>query len=695
VATLKRSPNYTVLIYTRDTPSNHTSYPVVWAERVRRTSLSTWERRVVYGGPSIDAEEIISSWVQDDYSGGIGIQDANESTDLSSVEFAVMDLRSPKQVVLPPKTLLPAKPSWATGSFMPLGDAVTSLTSADDRFYGAWGTHAAGWIEGTLAFSATDNALSKTPVNTGVQFGGWLFVPCGTDGALALRQSNDATQTLNVQSISGATMPVLAFGTWKSNLYAITTDNRLWVLSALDCESSPIVVGTPGWAKISSSILGDMVLNRSHTPTELVAYQDQDGRSRLWCITNKGAFLYFNEGTDWNQSNIKPSMHPDFGKGAVVWRSGEDLHVPAGGLDMTRFTGGQVEVPLAGPGGRQGVPPEYNGTIVDLEAERSTLYAWIKGLPPTETLTIDDLEAPGDEVAYLSTPTVSHWLGVWTGTAWGCLYEDRDSGGEPTRLHISTAKSSYRLWMGSTDGQPRTQLIPTAFYNPLAKIALQRDPFAAEGWWDSYRYDANMTNWDKIASHCFANTHYASSTEYVDVYYRTDSDLTSDPLSSPAYTLWKRVSTSGRTLFYFDDTEINPRTGLPWREGLPFQWIQFRFRAYRGSNELVSPVWHAFTMHHIRVPQDASSYVIKIPFFTGPGGRGYKRRSGMEMSETLRAYQRGNKMIQLQPNNFESIRGRIVGISEEAWVGGNEFSTVMVLNVVEIGASSNAHQVLG
>ena len=60
--------------------------------------------------------------------------------------------------------------------------------------------------------------------------------------------------------------------------------------------------------------------------------------------------------------------------------------------------------------------------------------------------------------------------------------------------------------------------------------------------------------------------------------------------------------------------------------------------------------------------------------------------------QALREMQRLRKMIHFQPNNYETFRGRIVGISEEAWFGGENFSSVMVLNFVEIGASSNDYQ---
>jgi hypothetical protein len=689
---IKRNPNSSVLIYEKDTLPGRDVYVTVSNERIKRLSLSTWERRVVNGSPSADAEEFISSWTQDDYSGGIGIEDANEGTDGSRVRFAFMDLRSPKHATHAPKTLRPTKPSWASGTSMPLGDVVSSPTADDARFYMAWGTHAGGWIESSLSYSNTDNSLlGRTPVKEGTQFGGWLFVPC-TDGFVALRQSSDATQTLNVQS-SAVFIP-RCFGTWNNNLWALDVNNRLWQIDPVGVETSPITaVADVTWTQVKSPLLEELVLDRSHTPKELLTYYNRDGAEVMWCVTNKGAWMLDFATPQWIQTTLKASMHPDFGNGAVVWRTGEDLWIGAGGLDVTRFTAGSIDVPLSGPGRDQGVPAEYYGTVVDLEAERSTLYALIKGLPPTDAPTLDDMESVGQEVSYLSTPGVAMWLAAWTGTAWCCLSRETDTTGEPTRLCLSTAKSSYRLHWGGTDGQARSQLIPPAFYNPRARIQRGQDPFELVAELETFRYDANMSGWDKIASHAFAMTDFATTTQYIDVYYRTDADLPTESSADASYTLWKRINNSGRTLLWFDDTEEDPRTGLPWREGLNFQWIQFFFRSVT-TNELLAPIFYSFSLHHIRVPQDAASYVIKIPFFEGPGGRGAGHRSGQEMATTLREMQRLRKMIHFQPNNYESFRGRIVGISEEAWPGGENFSSVMVVNFVEIGASINTHQVV-
>jgi hypothetical protein len=74
-----RLPPNSFRLYHRDTPATRCLYPAVANERQSRVQTAQWKIRVVTGPVSADAEELIDSWTQDDYSAGFGIKDANES----------------------------------------------------------------------------------------------------------------------------------------------------------------------------------------------------------------------------------------------------------------------------------------------------------------------------------------------------------------------------------------------------------------------------------------------------------------------------------------------------------------------------------------------------------------------------------------------------------------------------------------
>ncbi len=290
------------------------------------------------------------------------------------------------------------------------------------------------------------------------------------------------------------------------------------------------------------------------------------------------------------------------------------------------------------------------------------------------------------------------WLGAWTGTAWCALWESEEDM-TPTRMRVSLA-GDYALWWGNTDGQLFRQMIPPPFFNPADRISLGEYAFAAYGWMDTIRYDNQMGGWDKIASHAFAMMDYAASDVYVDVSYRTDADQFDSGDTDPPYRSWKRIDHIGRTLMWFDDVDLDPASGLPRREGEPFQWIQFRFEFYRGENTYQTPIWLWHSLHHIAVPQDSSSLTFKIPLNYD---RNVYRRHPNELGQTLRDLQTSRQMITLQignvrPSNPEwqvFFRGRVIKVNSEFYPGAdNTIDEVIVVNFIEVGASNNAHTTL-
>jgi hypothetical protein len=357
---------------------------VVINERFSRTQNAPWPRRVVTGPVGADAEEFISSWTQDDYSGGFGILDANESTDTSRIAFGVIDGRRPKSMCLPPETVEIASPTWAeTGAFYPLGDIGT-------QFYGAWANGIAGWnhAAGTPAWHTTQNAWPASFVLLGkpVMFCGGLFCPGGAQGFVRLSEATAATGTLTVTPLT--TIHAVQFGLHDGCLWAIDTANNLWQLTTVGAAAGATTITNWGSATDAGVFPGVaqkdkfgnlFTLDTSLIPTQLIEYPRADGEQALWCITRaQGAYLLNPDEPRWIKSSVRAGAHPDWGIAADVFRDGEDLFIAAGGLDVTRFTTANVEVPLSGPSKDQGVPPEYQGTIQDLNSERSTMYALVK-----------------------------------------------------------------------------------------------------------------------------------------------------------------------------------------------------------------------------------------------------------------------------------------------------------------------------
>jgi hypothetical protein len=645
--------------------------------------LATWERPSVIGSGAANPEEIISSWSQDDWSGGYGIEDADEGVDTARFRFGLVDGRGPHQLAPPPMTYMPTPPTWASGASMPLGDV-------ESQYYHAWGSHAAGYDEDADAFYTTDNNLGKTPLQVGTRFCGYLYVPCGASGALALKETTPATGTLAITNIPNTTIAPVLFGLWANILWAIDTSNILWKHSVVDALDDP--TDAANWERVESLTGVPLTLDTSVTPRELLVFKNRAGEPAMWLITDTLQYLFDDANNEWVPAAIEESFHPESGRGAVVWR-GEDIMIPTGGTDVLRYTNADVSVPLTGPSRDNGLPPSHAGQIVSMRGERSSLYYLVKGLPQlfTPEWVEDDPATPS-----FAASSVPVWMGAYSGTAWFALSEDEDATGEPTWLHVSRIADPdgyFRVWWGETGGRVYNIRTPLNFYNPRAEIQLGRMEFAPTAWHESIRYDANMVGWDKLCSHFFANMEYASEDSHIDISYRTDQDLYDlsgqNSVNEPSYHPWMRVQARGRTLLWFDNDEIDPKSGEPWREGLNCQWVQFRFDWVRGPNPKVAPVMTAHSLHHVRIPQDASSATINIKV---PETEIMGATTPSATAERLKAMQRYPGFIRIQLANDAFLRCKLAGVTENRYLGGEQRGGTVKVILAEIGASSNNHQ---
>lgn len=954
---MPRLEGNTIRLYTRDTERGKDIYPTLQNERVPRTQNATWPRRVVTGPVSADAEEFLASWTQDDYSGGFGILDANETTDTSRIAFGIIDARRPRSMCPPPQTDTITKPSWASNAMLPLGDIGT-------QFYAAWEEGIAGFDDANDAYYTTQNQWPTHPTDFvlpttdtyAVPFAGYLCVAGGSQGTVFLTETTPGTGTLTVTSTTDLDSVVLALHDGK--LWALDTSGYLWSITPAGAASSITTIGN--WTR-TNLLSGDpLILDTSLDPMALFSWWNAAQEESLWVVTQgQGGYYVLDPAQPaWIRQKVRPGSHPQQGITVDTFREGEDLFIAGGGLDLTRLTVANVEVPLSGPSKDQGVPTEYaSGQIVDLCAERSSLYAlidagtsvaagsptstWTKqavygrfgksagllddpqqvavdssgnvyvadrdnfrvqkfnssgvlqgtitsltggtGVGPTGVavdssgnvyvafnrvslrkynssfvqqwevtfgigatwphhlatdntylyftdilsdavykrncsngaavtswgttgtgnsefdgptgiafdgtnlyvadsgndriqkfqtdgtyltqwgsygfgdnqfdeprgLVSDDSgdiwtcdygngrlirhsntgtyqaqfkqsfpmgvgRASGDilwvssrnhtlakwDEESVATPAVAcrTWLGAWTGTAWTGLWDAADTV-VPTKLYNSLVGDPSLFW-GDTNGVTYRQLVPPPFFNPAARVTLGAYPFQMYAWMDTVRFDANMSGWDKLASHFFAMMEYAAPDAYVNISYRTDADQYTEESIDPAWRSWKRVDHIGRTRCWFDDAEDDPASGLPWREGEPFQWIQFRYEFYSSAGGVTAPIWMWHSLHYVPIPQDASSFVFKIPL---KQGKTYNR-TGDEMAHTLREMQRLRKFVTLQignpdprhPEHKVFFRGKVIKVVSELYVGAdNSTEEAIVVNFIEMESSDNEHTAYG
>src|SRR5690606_40548045 len=122
--------------------------------------------------------------------------------------------------------------------------------------------------------------------------------------------------------------------------------------------------------------------------------------------------------------------HPDNGRGAAMWRTGEDMYVSAG-LGAYRYN--LASIAPMGLDRNTGIPAEYRGYVVDMEPEHNALLALVKGAPAvaasSPAIMFD--EGQNSESMDLDSTQARSLLAAYTGFGWHPVWESADADGEP------------------------------------------------------------------------------------------------------------------------------------------------------------------------------------------------------------------------------------------------------------------------
>ncbi|MCC6382646.1 MAG: hypothetical protein IT304_09045 [Dehalococcoidia bacterium] len=334
----------------------------------RFQELSIFEKKITFGAITKDSDDIVSSYVMADFSGG-GQIDLLTGADQSRYRHAVAGTESPFKITLPP--LVEAlKPSGASGTSYP-------ALQIGDTPYVIFGAKIYGWDEETDSWG-TGVSIGVTPIGKGTAYDGKVFLPCGASGYAIIAESSPGTPVVTV--VSGVTTPAA-----KTDLDAPQAvdfevwDNKIWALSTAGALCWSADGSANSWTWAWADWRGDFIqLDASHQPRRLLTYADNQGDPILYLIADGTAYRYDSVNQTYEPTLIQFPPHPDFGRAACVWRPGEDLHI-AVGLSKITYTAANVIDPEAGLNRNDGMPHDKLGKIVDLEPEISNLYALVSG----------------------------------------------------------------------------------------------------------------------------------------------------------------------------------------------------------------------------------------------------------------------------------------------------------------------------
>jgi hypothetical protein len=382
--------------------------------------LGTFPRKVTIGDHSKDSQDFRSTWIISDLSGGHGI--ANHQTDatVNRYRYSSLDVSRPNMWTQLPVANLE---TGTAGTFWPVGDLLVSGTV---EMYGVFGTDLHVWNEATDAWTDTTRNLTSAPVNVGVSFAGTgtlrLFIPRGATG-----YTTDTGAAISNVVSSGTVPGVRDFAILGTMLIALDTANQLWYS----------VDGT-AWTSFGA----DGKIDGSVTAYRVDTYRDAMGNPSLIIATSGGVWVFDPAGPTLYEQDLSFPIHPDQGLAACVWRG--DYYISVG-MGVHKYNSGTGTIDAMGLDRDDGLVYYHSldCKIIDLFPAYNELYALVSA-------------GTG------RYPTVHRW----TGRGWHQVWDGVIASAAMTRLYVSQARSTYRVWWGGEGNSSYTVILDRAFANP-------------------------------------------------------------------------------------------------------------------------------------------------------------------------------------------------------------------------------------
>lgn len=613
------------------------------------TNLASWaNQKVSFGDYTRDSDDILSSKIWTQFVNGIGYDRIREGSDEGVCWYSNLWTRTPYQLTLNRRV------DSVSAIRYPLGDLGSTFYAADAD--GVFPVDAETLAVGT----ALTNALAGPPVYKGVAFKGKQYIPLGTNG-YAYHDGTTVTGSVAIDN-------VIRFMVWDSTvprMMALCSDGKFYQTTD----------GTTWDLKIE--------LNSSYTPRNLVHYVDRQENEAIYIVHSKGVVAWDPVSEFVIPTRLIFPAHPDNGRGAAMWRTGEDMYVSAG-LGTYRYN--LASIAPMGLDRNSGIPAEYRGHIVDMEPEHNALLALVKGSPAvtasSPVIMFD--EGQNSESMDLDSTQARSLLAAYTGFGWHPVWESADADGEPNWVVVSEADNQYRLWWGyGVDANNRcyTQNLPRSFTNPKQLMEVGEGDFTETGYLDTGWFDANMQEFYKIADRVEVRLDYGSATEWVQVKYRKDFET--------GWTLLGTADATGRTTMYFGDA-LTP-DGKTFSYGVSFQRIRFRLEFSRdASEESLSPLLDSFVLKFRKLPLETATYELMFPLeFDDCFGRG-----PLEVKQELDDMMSANQFVRMRLDSDPDSPSKRVSLS---MVGGDDstgddyrgFRRVAVIEIPAEGHDGN------
>ncbi len=498
-------------------------------EPPRRTDMDRFPGRVITGDVSETSETRASAWVIKDLTGGIGVLDMDEDTQMDRSWFSLAETMRSKAFGLPPYA------HDAGGSdYTVLAEFEEAIYGADSKVYKRSSDVLDTWTEKHTLLGAAKGWA---------EYDGKLYIACGNDG---YSYSADGEAWADVAEAAE---------------HLCVWDGKLFKLSS----AGNISYSTDGTTWTS---LLDLDYPAGYY-TGLFVYLNLAGESCLYVVHKKGLdWIDFTTPKAHTTGLILPK-HPHGGKAAGVWRG--DYVMYGAGLSAYAWTPGQIRA--VGLDRDDGVPASMRGVLVDLASGHYALYAALDN-----TLASTPVLAGRSTRWHFNAPKIMNeavgfsFVLAWNGTGWHPIWMSGEQDKAIRCMLVSDAHSDYRLWFVA-DGHVWYIRQPLGVYNP--KLHADSE-YAASGQVITPWMDGKMTAEDKAALECIIRLEAASVTETVTVSYGVDGSEAWTQIAQYTANGSYEFSSGGlefeRIRFKFDLARGSDITKSPWVTALKFRY---------------------------------------------------------------------------------------------------------------------------
>ena len=323
---------------------NGTYYPV--SRPVRSTLASLYPAKVVIGDTSKDDQLRSSIVAWSDWRGGIGLNRMEGAGDVSRAWFSTAQLRYKNHLVLPALVTGTTAPSHS------LTDAkIGAINTLNSEVYAFWNgsesvspklfkyNNSTGSWGSALTQSAADQVTDSIVFTDSGGTTYLVFAHYDSNGSGYTYSSNGSSWTTDT------TYGTKFLAVWDERLWGISHDGKLWYSTTIGTEVLDAVLPVPdGFV------------------TSLFVARNAAGIPILYAATKTGLFAHNADNAMWEETQMSFPIHPDNGKGTIVWR--DSVYIPSG-LGIYKYINGNnaAVVSVMGPDREDGLPSDKRGTI--------------------------------------------------------------------------------------------------------------------------------------------------------------------------------------------------------------------------------------------------------------------------------------------------------------------------------------------